>query len=278
MIEDLDDVIRQLLIREIPIQHNEVDIAFSQPKREWSARLSRPTLNIFLYDIRENLRLRGSQQWLITRHTDGTVTQKRNPVRVDIHYLITAWASDSDDEHSLLSRTLLALFRLPYMPPELLTRSLQGQPTPVPIQVAQPETLSNTTDLWNALDNEARPGVILTITITMDPYAALVGPMVRTLELRVGQAVFPAQQQELLAEAGENVYWTIGGTIHTDLPSDQLALIVLETGKEVTLQKDGRFTIGKLRAGAYTLEARINQKVVKSTTLTVPSPDYDLTI
>ncbi|HPH97414.1 MAG TPA: DUF4255 domain-containing protein [Anaerolineaceae bacterium] len=278
MIEDLDDAIRQLLIREIPISHNEVDISFNQPKREWSARLSRPTLNVFFYDIRENLRLRGSQQWLITRHNDGTVTQKRNPVRVDIHYLVTAWASDSDDEHSLLSRTLLALFRLPYLPPDLLTRSLQGQPTPVPIQVAQPETLTNPSDLWNALDNEVRPGIVLTITITMDPYAPLVGPMVRTLELRVGQAVFPAHQQELLAEAGENAYWTIGGTIHTDLPSDQLELFVLETGKEVTLQKDGRFTIGKLRAGAYTLEARLNQKPLKSIPLAVPSPDYDLTL
>ena len=43
MFHDLDEVLRQLLIEEIPIKNGEVDIEFDQPSREWSARLSRPT-------------------------------------------------------------------------------------------------------------------------------------------------------------------------------------------------------------------------------------------
>jgi len=61
MIDELDEVLRKFLIREIPIKNTDVDIKFDMPKREWSARLNRPTLNLFLYDIRENTKLRQAQ-------------------------------------------------------------------------------------------------------------------------------------------------------------------------------------------------------------------------
>ena len=104
MFHDLDEALRQLLVREMPIRNGEVDIRFDQPTREWSARLSRPTLNLFLYDLRENLKLRASQQWTITRNKDGSATQRRTPARMDLHYMLTAWAREADDEHNLLAR------------------------------------------------------------------------------------------------------------------------------------------------------------------------------
>ncbi|MCB0014294.1 MAG: DUF4255 domain-containing protein, partial [Anaerolineales bacterium] len=58
MFDELEEALRQLLIQEIPITDGEIEIAFDQPKREWSARLSRPTINLFLYDVRENVMLR----------------------------------------------------------------------------------------------------------------------------------------------------------------------------------------------------------------------------
>ena len=100
MFHDLDEVLRQLLIREIPIKNGEVDIKFDQTSREWSARLSRPTLSLFLHNIRENVKLRASQQWTVERNPDGTATQRRTPARVALHYMITAWANEPDDEHN----------------------------------------------------------------------------------------------------------------------------------------------------------------------------------
>ena len=61
MITDVDEALRELLLQEIAIKGNEVDIKFDQPKREWSSRLNKPTINLFLFDLRENLRLRGSE-------------------------------------------------------------------------------------------------------------------------------------------------------------------------------------------------------------------------
>ena len=58
MFADLDETMRQILIEELPVKNGEIDIHFDQPTREWSAKLSKPTLNIFLYDVRENNQLR----------------------------------------------------------------------------------------------------------------------------------------------------------------------------------------------------------------------------
>jgi hypothetical protein len=43
MMDDLDETLRKLLLREQPAKNCEVDIQFHRPRREWSANLSRPT-------------------------------------------------------------------------------------------------------------------------------------------------------------------------------------------------------------------------------------------
>lgn len=110
IIDFIDEALRQLLTRELPIKNGEVDIAFNQPKREWSACASRPTLNLFLFDIRENNKLRQSTPAFdIERGDNGMVVQRRKPIRLDLYYMITAWAADAEDEHRLLARAVMAL-------------------------------------------------------------------------------------------------------------------------------------------------------------------------
>jgi len=276
MINELDEVLRQLLVRELPIKKNEVEIKFDQPRREWSARLSRPTLNLFLYEVRENTRLRQARPaWQVERHADGTATRRLKPVRVDLHYMITAWAAEPEDEHSLLARTLLALFRHPQLPEDLLPESMQNQPAPISVLVAQEDELQNPADVWSALDNEMRPAITFVATMALDPYRPITGPVVRTRELRFGQAAAP-WQQELDEPAAARTYWTIGGTLHTDTPLEEVRLTLVERGQDVTVQSDGRFAIGRLQAGDYTLEAARDGGKARRYRITVPGPDYDI--
>jgi hypothetical protein len=277
MFHDLDEVLRQLMIREIPVRNGEVDITFEQPTRDWAARLARPTLNVFMHDIRENLKLRTSQQWLVEHNPDGTATQRRTPARVDLHYMVTAWANDPDDEHNLLARTIMALFRQPHLPPDLLPESLQDQPRQIPLQVAQEDTLRNPADVWNALDNEIRPAITVVVTLSVDPYQPLVTPLVHTRELHVGLASDPRNLKEFVAGT-EDVFWTIGGTIHTDKPLEDLRLTLVERGLDVPIQEEGRFAIPGLRAGAYTLEVAANGRTLKRSDINVPAPDYELQV
>ena len=48
MITDLDETIKQLLIQKGALEPAEVDISFETPKREWSASISKPTVNLYL--------------------------------------------------------------------------------------------------------------------------------------------------------------------------------------------------------------------------------------
>lgn len=280
MIDELDEVIRKLLIRELPITNGEVDIAFDQPSREWSARISKPTLNVFLYDVRENQKLRQTQpMWENEKNLDGTITQRRKPVRVDLHYMITAWAMEAEDEHRLISRTLMCLFRLANLPEDLLTENLKIQNRPIPIMAAQYNELQNPTEFWNVLDNEMRPAISMLITIAIDPYTPLTVPLVREREVRVGQSHRPASFQLTGADAAD-VFWSIGGRICSIDPLDveKLKVVLLETGSHIQVNPDGQFTIGRLRAGSYTLEVTVDGKAPQKFSVQVPSADFDLTI
>ena len=278
MINDLDEVLRQLLIREIPIKNNDVDIKFDQPSREWSSRLSRPTLNLFLYDVRENAKLRQARPaWSMERQEDGTAVRRIKPVRVDLYYMITVWANDPEDEHRLLAGTLLALFRNPELPEDLLSESLQNQPAPIVLLAAQQDALQNPMDVWNVLDNEMRPGVACVITMALDPYRPIVGPLVRTRELRIGPSARPPSWQ-LDEPSMADVFWTIGGTLRSDKSLEKVRLTLVERGLEVPLQPEGRFAIGNLEAGDYTLEVVKDGGKPRRHKISVPSPDYEIEV
>jgi len=280
MIDDLDEALRQLLIRELPVKNGEVDITFDQPKREWSARLSRPTLNLFLYNLHENNKLRQpSPQWeVIERKKDGSAVQRRKPIRMDLYYMITAWAADPGDEHRLMARSLMALYRYPYLPEDLLPESLQNQPSPISMMVAQPGGLQNSADVWNALDNEIRPSIACLVTLALDPYRPLVGPLVRTRELRFGHVAAPLLKERLEEQAGQDRFWMVGGTVHSAAPLENLRLTLVERGQEGTVQPGGRFIVGNLRAGEYTLKVSAEGRKPSVHRIVVPSESYDLEV
>ncbi len=278
MIDEIDDALRQLFIRELPIKNNEVDIAFEQPKREWSARLSRPTINIFLHDVRENVKLRQTQMQRPLERRDGMAMQRLNFIRLDLHYVITVWATDPEDEHRLLTRALLVLFKNQELPHDLLPEGLQGQPWPVPIVVAQYETVEKPSDIWNLMDNQQRPAIMTVATIALDPAIPFTAPLVRTRELRFGQAGDATLSPRFSAGADSGVYWTIGGVVRSKTPLSNLAIHLVESGQPAALKPEGRFTIGNLKPGDYTLEITAEGRKPTLQKVTVPSPDYDFDV
>lgn len=278
MISHLDETLRQLLIRELPVKNSEVDIKFDQPKRDWSARVSRPTLNLFLHDIRENNILR-QPEWELQRNKDGTVTKRRSPVRLDLHYMITAWVADNpEDEHRLLTRTLMALFRNPTIPDEMLPQILQDQPVPIPIRVAQQDEYRTPADVWSALDNELRPAVICTVTLALNPYVKITGPLVRSRDLRFGQAVGLPRDRALHEAAGQDQFWMVGGEVKSKEPLEQGRITLVERGQTIELQEGSRFIIGNLEAGEYTLELWDDGRRLSTRRITVPSTSYDFEV
>jgi len=280
MIDDLDETLRQFLIRELPVKNGEVDIEFDQPKREWSARVSRPTLNLFLYDVRENQKLRQTQpMWQNEINEAGMVVQTRKPVRLDLYYMITAWATEPEDEHRLLSRALMTIFRFPNIPDDLLPESLQVQGKHIPLMIAQYHELSNPTDVWSVLDNEMRPALSFVLTMTIDPHAPVTVPLVRARDLRMGISGYPERNRLDEPEMADR-FWTIGGKLQGAglVAFDQLRVTLVERGIKVAVQPDGRFSIGHLRSGTYTLEVAAGDSPARRYPISVPAPDYTLDV
>ena len=74
---DLDEALRALLKRELERHGFEgVDIAFDAPATDWSAKLTNPTVNLFLYDLRENV----AEAEVDARATSAS-TARRSPRR-----------------------------------------------------------------------------------------------------------------------------------------------------------------------------------------------------
>ena len=149
---------------------NQVAISFAPPDNDFPpSDVKPPAVNLFLYDIRENIDLRDSQ-WVIERRDDGTAIRKKNPVRIDCSYLITAWSSEGStsrwfEEHHLLSEVMKVLLRHPTLPPVLLQGSLKGQEPPLPASTLQPGRLQSPAEFWQALGGKPKAALHYTVTI-----------------------------------------------------------------------------------------------------------------
>ncbi len=277
MLADLDETIRQLLIREVPLDPSEVDISFDIPDREWSGRLSRPTVNCFLYDIRENHQLRGTDWDMVAGN--GHSSRRRAPLRFDATYQVSVWARAPEDEHRLLWRVLWVLARHETLPEELLQGALREQPVPILAQVAQPEQAPrNAADLWQVIDNRIRPSLTLVVTLALDLDQVVTSPLVftRTLHLRDRQDG-AANSSRRSSEAIQ-----IGGRVRRRRDATRpLAGVVVqlqETGAEVTTDEEGRFVFPHAPRGRVTLVVQPPGQAAATRQVEVPSPNYDMEV
>lgn len=225
MISELDESIRRLLITQGGLDPAEIDIQFEIPDREWASSISRPTVNCYLYDIRENRQLR-TGGWEHRRNGDGTGSAaRRGPWRIDLSYLLTAWTKAVEDEHRLLWQVMATLFNFPIIPTELLQGALVETELPIPTSVAQPEgALRSPGEFWSALENKLKPALNYVVTLPLDPSAIRQAPLVRSpLQIRPpsylgGAGATNGQPLTPASLTGNDAGFGIG-TMPTDRPS-----------------------------------------------------------
>lgn len=162
MITEVDESIKQVLGG--VLGHGEVELVFDAPTTDWAARRSGPTIDAFLYDIREDVRRR--ENGVVERRSDdGTVRARSRPARYfKLSYLLTAWVQRPEDEHRLLDRMLTSFDRLDALPPDTLTGSLAAIASPVPVSIALPPPEDRAfADVWSSLGGELKPSLDLVV-------------------------------------------------------------------------------------------------------------------
>ena len=159
MLNDVDESLRNLLRAEA-LEGTDVEVVLDAPTRDWAARRNAPTVDVYLYDIREDLPRREYGQ-IDVLDDNGRITGRRQPLKFfKLSYLVTAWTQRPEDEHRLLAAVLGCFLRYPRLPPDLLTGPLAGELLPIPLSVALPLPEDRSiSDVWSALGGELKPSI-----------------------------------------------------------------------------------------------------------------------
>jgi uncharacterized protein DUF4255 len=273
MLADLDETLRSMLRRELE-RHgfDGVEIAFDAPSREWSGQLSSPTVNLFLYDLRESQDARQSE-WS-TQRGDGQAREIRPPMMMECSYAVTAWTQAVEDEHRLLSQVLGVLFAYPTLPVDAMTGRMAGLADRFPIEgrIAQAKA-DGKADFWNAVGGQYKASLDYVITIACESGVAFErGPEVRTqtLSQRLSDGP-PSTITEL---------YRFGGTV-TDEQGEAVAdawIAMPDLGLLASSNREGRFIFNRIPNGRHRIEARTRDGGEAAIEVEIPGMPADLVI
>lgn len=177
MIHEVDESLR-LLMRNEALQGTDIDILFETPTKEWASRRNTPTIDVFLYDIREDIGRR-EEGVISIRGEDGKVIGRRRPPRYyKLSYLVTAWTQRPEDEHRLLSACMATFLKHGELPRETLVGSLKEMGLLIMVNIALPPPQDRSiSDIWTALGGELKPSLELVVVAPLETYFPIhVGP------------------------------------------------------------------------------------------------------
>ena len=167
MIHDIDETLRALVKRDV-LNGSGAEVSFEAPTTEWASKRTVPTVNCYLYDIREDTSRRDVFPIDVKDDTGKVIERKMPPRRFRLAYLLTAWTQRPEDEHRLLSELLRCFLQSEVLPGDLLVGSMAGNTGRVLSFIAQPEPDRAISDLWSALGGELKPSLDLLIIAPFD--------------------------------------------------------------------------------------------------------------
>jgi hypothetical protein len=154
----------------LPQLVRDADIAFERPTESYNPNTR--TINLFLYDIRENTELRSNESVIVRQN--GIATISRPPLRVSCSYLVTAWIESGVageqailNQHQLLGEVLKVFSRMPTIDEKFLQGDLKNSLYPVSLVTAQTDLIRNPSEFWSAIGGKLRPSFTITATIAI---------------------------------------------------------------------------------------------------------------
>jgi hypothetical protein len=250
MFDSLDDTLTKILDDpEAPAELSGAAVSFKTPDKNYAPMQA--TVNLFLYEVKENRELRDPVP--IVEKVGDEFIRRKPPLRVDCSYIVTTWSDPNlieetkvKQEHLLLSQALLWLSRFPTIPNNYLQGSLANQPFPPPTMVAQVDGNKNATgEFWTALGISPRPTFNLVVAIALD--------------LKQEQTEYPVTTTlvEYLPEKEKRI--NFGGVVRnaSGQPVANAWVRLEPTGLTDTTKEDGSFIFVDVSQGTnYILRAR----------------------
>ena len=168
----------------------DAQIAFERPSEQFAPSVT--TVDLFLFDIRENRELRAKEPFVERRN--GRASIQRPPMRVDCSYLVTAWVAGGAgpkpvlEEHEILGQAMQVFARYPTIPEKFLQGSLKEQTLPLPLNIGGTNNgeVKDPADFWTALGSKLRPSLVVTVTLELQTAEPETAALVGTRSLRLG--------------------------------------------------------------------------------------------
>jgi hypothetical protein len=139
-------------------------ISFEAPTSSWAEGLDgTPTVNLYLYDIREDTKQRKVGQFPIRNDRNQIIGWRPPPRIFKLSYIGSCWTGETEKDHEMLGWLLKELASIKQIPPSALTGSLAiwglaAMETAQPDEKARPLPPSLT-----ALSGEARPNLDIVV-------------------------------------------------------------------------------------------------------------------
>src|SRR3954453_13277103 len=272
MLADLDETLRGLLRSELERHGFEaVDIAFDAPAREWSGQLSKPTVNVFLYDLREAEGLRTSE-WLRST-VDGRTVEGRPPMVMECSYAVTAWTQAVEDEHRLLSEVLGILFAYPEIPHDRLNGRLANGSQSWPIKARIGQGKGEKSDFWSAVGGQYKVSLDYVVRLSVESGAMRErGPEVRTQTIRTQMTDAPKRAVLEMHRTGGKV------TDKKGQPLGDVWITLPDLGSWTSSRSDGEFRFDRLPTGRHRVVGRTADGRETDSHIEVPGSGVDLKI
>jgi Pvc16 N-terminal domain/Carboxypeptidase regulatory-like domain len=271
-IADLDEALRSLLRRELKRHGFEgVEVAFDAPSKDWSGKLTSPTVDLFLYDLREatdRAQLAPSEQ-----RGNGQSVVTPPALELELTYAVTAWTKAVEDEHRLLSQVLAILFSYRRLPGELLDAARDGDARLARAETSVGRPREEKSDFWTSVGGQYKASIDYVVHTQVASGASFVrGPEVRTQTIRTRVSDGPARTMTELHR--------IAGTV-TDAdgqPVPDAWVAIPASGRWTATGRDGRFRFDRIPPGNHDVVARTATGGEGHGTLDVPGGTIDLAI
>jgi len=239
----VDESLEAFLRATVPLSAVDIDVSFEAPDEEWAAKLTRPTVNLHLWDLRRSVSQAVTGTEEVVRN-GGTVRRMMLP-RVELRYFVSVWTSEHDDERSLMGGLLVALLAHNELPEEFVSDALRALPEPN-LELAR----TGESEVFK-LEERMKLGLHLTVTMAVDidlgvPLAPAVRELAITLRDRTTEAADPPMRR-IAGEVEDPAL--VGATVRSPLA------VAVVNGR-------GRFLIHARPGDEIVLESEPPQRVV----------------
>ena len=309
MIDPLNDILRDLIQSRIAALAAPTQVCFEPPDDAWAhgvATAGEERLNIYLYDLRENRKLRTNERTRTPQ--DGWYLETHFPPRLDCHYVITAWSpavfnpgtvEPTKDEHVRLYEVLAVLMRhRPLAAREVYApgipipsgRTIAAVPAPLatddlPLEAVAPDDVRHLGDFWTTMRRVWKPVLELVVTIPVvwaeDPVAqAVVTTVLGDYGIWGGGAMTLTSPERLLTIGGH----VLQGTPPLAVTGAWVQLVGLAPvdlqaiNRRAITSAQGQFRFDRLHPGLYRLRTVALGLGAQQRDVELPSPtgEYDL--